>query len=321
MTAARAVGAELVWWPRQLSRLAGAAPRLVAVMGLALVVFGLFEAYALAMLILVVLLGLGLWARLHPQSYRRTVSAPAWQRRKKRRIRRNWTAIMNGCGLSRREQETERVREGNNRVSTREVTRLQVPRLRRLGWCEGDLIATPGLLTGQTVADVDSASEALRSSIGADRIRIVRNRAVTGCEIVWSFGDPLDHAFPAALPDETTALAVSLVPVGREATGAAFGLPVWLHTFVVGATGAGKSSWMWGPLFALAPATRAGLVEIHGIDLKGGMELRMGERLLTRCATTAAEAVVLLEEAAEQMQTRAETLAGKVREHTPTLGE
>jgi len=76
-----------------------------------------------------------------------------------------------------------------------------------------------------------------------------------------------------------------------------------------------------GQLFGLAPAIHTGLVEIHGIDLKGGMELRMGERLLTRCAVTAAEAVVLLEEAAQAMRTRAARLAGHVREHTPTTGQ
>src|SRR5699024_5001181 len=247
MRAARAVAAELAWWPRQLSRLAGAAPRLVALCGLALVMFGLSESYALAAVSLAVLLGLGLWARLHPHSFRQTVSQPSWRRRTKRRVRRNWTQVMDGCGLARRVPGTERVREGGGRVSTREVTRLQVPRLRRLGWHDGDLIATPALLTGQTVADVDTSTEALRSSIGADRIRIVPNRAVTGCQIVWSFGAPLDHAFPAALPDETSPPAVSLAPVGREATGASFGLPVRLHTFIAGATGSGKSSWMWGP--------------------------------------------------------------------------
>ena len=44
----------------------------------------------------------------------------------------------------------------------------------------------------------------------------------------------------------------------------------------------------------LAPAIKAGLVQVHSIDLKGGVEHAMGRPLFTRHATTLAAAVVVL---------------------------
>ena len=76
---------------------------------------------------------------------------------------------------------------------------------------------------------------------------------------------------------------------------------------------------MWSLLFGLGPAIKSGLVQIHGIDLKGGMELAMGEPLLTRYACDLRSAVVMLEEGADAMQQRAKQLAGRTRQHTPTV--
>ena len=53
-------------------------------------------------------------------------------------------------------------------------------------------------------------------------------------------------------------------------------------------------------LLNLAPAIRSGLVQVHGVDLKGGMELGLGTGLFTRYANTAKEAVMLLEDAARR---------------------
>ena len=77
----------------------------------------------------------------------------------------------------------------------------------------------------------------------------------------------------------------------------------------------------WGLVFGLGPANKAGLVQLHGIDLKGGMELSMGQALFTRYARTAETAVILLEDAAAALQARAARLAGLVRQHTPTVAD
>jgi S-DNA-T family DNA segregation ATPase FtsK/SpoIIIE len=77
----------------------------------------------------------------------------------------------------------------------------------------------------------------------------------------------------------------------------------------------------WSFLFGLAPAVKAGLVRVHGVDLKGGMEILMGERLFTMRATTAAQAVLLLETLVGQMQERTHRYAGHTRSHAATVVE
>ena len=61
---------------------------------------------------------------------------------------------------------------------------------------------------------------------------------------------------------------------------------VQVHTLTAGASGSGKASAMWMLLVNLAPAIKTGLVQVHGIDLKGGVEHALGSRLFTRQATT-----------------------------------
>ena len=109
---------------------------------------------------------------------------------------------------------------------------------------------------------------------------------------------------------------VSRVVIGRTEDADAFAIRLGIHTLVAGATGSGKASAVHGLLIGLGPAIRQGLVQVHGIDLKGGMELGMAAPLLTRCATTPAEAVVVLEDAAMAMAARARRLAGHVRSHS-----
>ncbi len=64
-----------------------------------------------------------------------------------------------------------------------------------------------------------------------------------------------------------------------------------------------------------------GRVQLHGIDLKGGMEILMGSDLFTSAATTAAEAVASLEALVEQMRERTQRYAGRVRSHAATVDE
>ncbi|WP_454114337.1 hypothetical protein [Microbacterium lacticum] len=62
------------------------------------------------------------------------------------------------------------------------------------------------------------------------------------------------------------------------------------------------------------------MVEVWGVDRKGGMELALGRPLLTRFADDAQHSVILLEEAVAAMQNRARELAGKTRQHVATSG-
>ena len=97
--------------------------------------------------------------------------------------------------------------------------------------------------------------------------------------------------------------------------------PIRVHTITGGSSGAGKSFAQWVLLTNLAPAIKCGLVQVHSIDLKGGVEHAMGRPLFTRHATTMAAAVVVLEDAVTAMMARADQMAGHVREHIPTVAE
>jgi S-DNA-T family DNA segregation ATPase FtsK/SpoIIIE len=197
-----------------------------------------------------------------------------------------------------------------------------VPPLRRLRWVDGQLIAWPLLLTGQTVDDVEEVADRLRVAAGAQRCRVLPNASLTACRIVWSFGDPLAELFDATVPPaEAPMIDLRSVVLGRTEDGVAWLLPLGLSTLTAGSSGSGKASLIWGLVFALGPANRCGLVQLHGIDLKGGMELAMGRPMFTRYAQTADHAVVLLEDAARDLQARAVRLAGQTRQHQPSLDE
>lgn len=138
--------------------------------------------------------------------------------------------------------------------------------------------------------------------------------------MVWSFIDQLAAPFDLALP--TGGLDdVDQVVLGRAEDGSPWTLSVRVSTLVGGSTGAGKGSVMWGLLVSLAPAIHAGTVRVHGVDLKGGMELALGAPLFASWATTPTDAVALLEDVVVECQARAQSLAGRVRTHTPTSAE
>ncbi len=84
------------------------------------------------------------------------------------------------------------------------------------------------------------------------------------------------------------------------------------HTLVAGATGAGKNSVMWCPLVSIAPAIRDGWVRVSGIDPKG-MELAYGRRIFHRYAVTGTDALAVLDDLLDAMDTRKAEFAGRVR--------
>src|SRR5690606_29425657 len=120
----------------------------------------------------------------------------------------------------------------------------------------------------------------------------------------------------AAVPDEVA--HHDHVVLGRQEDSRPWRLALGPHTFVAVSSGAGKGSVFWSFALAVAPAGRVGFVRLHGSDLKAGMEVLMGRELFTTVATDGVEAVALLEDLVEQMQTRAKQYAGNQRSHEPT---
>jgi S-DNA-T family DNA segregation ATPase FtsK/SpoIIIE len=93
------------------------------------------------------------------------------------------------------------------------------------------------------------------------------------------------------------------------------------HTLVAGVTGAGKGSVLQSIVRATAPLIRSGVVQLYGIDPKGGMELGAAgaEALYTRLVRdNPEEQAELLDHLVAVMRERARRFAGVTRLHTPS---
>lgn len=311
-TVVRASTGEAWWWLAIVGRFGGRHPWRFSGFVLVCVVLSWQDADVLLLVVVGPPLVLVMWCRFGPRSFARLVAVPWWRRRVRRRVRRVWSSAMQAVGLSRRPAVEQLPRPGE---PVGPADRVAVPGLARLWWQrDGQLVAAPRLLVGQTVEDVEAVTDRLRVIVEARRCRVVPNDTNTGCRIVWSFGDPLADPFDAQVPAVGARLPnLRQLPMGRTEDGLPWLLDVRCSTLVAGTSGSGKASLVWSLLFGLAPAIRAGQVEVHGIDLKGGMEFGMGRPLFTRYAQTPDVAVQLLEDTAAQMSARAQRLSGVAR--------
>ncbi|MGV8909324.1 MAG: FtsK/SpoIIIE domain-containing protein [Propionicimonas sp.] len=194
---------------------------------------------------------------------------------------------------------------------------VQVPQLVRVrcraGVAQLRLLLVPGL----TLDDLDTAAPALQVACGGLAVWIGPD-GPSGAWVRVAHRDVLGQLVQVPVRD---AAVRSQVPVGLTVTGGVWHLNAGIHTLVAGATGAGKGSLMWSLLIGLGPLVKAGSLRVVGIDLKGGMELRMGEGLFRTVADSEATAVALLEREAEAMTVRAASMAGRRRTHEATVAE
>lgn len=154
---------------------------------------------------------------------------------------------------------------------------------------------------------IAQAFNAVRVTVVGEQISSLSLRIEYVDALAQPFGFPLGGTWDGAS-----------VLMGISDGGAEWRLPLGPHTLVAGSSGSGKASLVWGLLLGLVQPIHSGLIEVWGIDRKGGMELAMGRDLLTRFAADAAHSVALLEDAVDQMQDRARKLAGITRQHMPT---
>jgi S-DNA-T family DNA segregation ATPase FtsK/SpoIIIE len=307
----RVVLREVWWWLVLPFRLASGHPLPIGFLLIAAVVLDAAgqHAYSLGLAIAVTCLVICLraWWWISPRGFERIISDPRRRHQIGRQVRRVWPELVDRAGLS---FVGTAMKPGQHPVR-------QVPRVRSARWVNSQLELVPTVLVGQDVSTWENAAEAIRVAAGASRVRVRTDASRTAVVLMLGFGDPLGQPIPATVPAiDTSASEVRRVDLGRTEDGASFSLALGVHTLVAGGTGSGKASAVHGLLIGLAPGVNAGAVEVHGIDLKGGMELGMTARLLTRLATTPAEAVVVLEDAAVGMAARARRLAGHVRTHT-----
>ncbi|PKB32448.1 FtsK/SpoIIIE domain-containing protein [Pseudonocardia alni] len=173
------------------------------------------------------------------------------------------------------------------------------------------------LVPGQTPEDFDTAARALAVARGVNRCQ-VRELAPNVVSIDYQRRNLLDVVVTAPDLDAMAGLSGDAIDLDRVLSGATeYGTP-WRqsvrgsHTLIGGATGAGKGSLMWAPLLSIAPAIRDGLVRVNGIDPKG-MELAYGRDVFHRYAVTSKDALALLDDLVEQMETRKRAHAGTTR--------
>jgi hypothetical protein len=196
-----------------------------------------------------------------------------------------------------------------------------VPILKRVRCTASADTLTVRMVTGQIPDDYGRVGERLAHTFGALGVRVQPGNRPDLVVLVLRRNDPLAATVAPlpvpAVPDFTA------LPLGVQEDGAVFRLRLFsTQVLIVGATGAGKGSVIWSLIRALAGGVRAGLVELWGIDPKGGMELGIGRPLFARFASQGfARMADMLEEAARVAQARADRLAGETRQHEPTEAE
>lgn len=269
----------------------------------------------------------GMWRRCWPASFE--VVASPWRRWSWRRwARRSWPALARECGLSAQRNVRRRMgalarRSGRVQLaSTGTASEWVPPRLM-------DVLTTGDTLTlrirarmGQTVEDLEKAAPAFAAAASAVSYR-VKQLTPSVLDVALVMREALATTAEATLPAPLGVdLGVDTVTLGRRQDGTAWALQVrGRHTLVVGCSGSGKGSMLWGVCGGLAPAVRADLVRLWGVDLKRGVEVMMGRHLFCTVAVTPNQAIATLARLLQVIEERGRTMAGVSRLHQPRPGD
>lgn len=305
----RSAGREVLWWAGEGLRLVRRWPGQFVVFVSVVWLTG-WTPWSWVLTAAVAAVGLRVWARLASLSFQRLLYGPFRMLAWRIRLRRRWTTVAWACGLG---------THGSGLSVDRGSQRREVPRLRRMTGDGPRLSLHLRPLVGQTVDTVAEAAERLRMAVGATRVK-VDPEGVNEVVVTFTIGDSLAAPFTAAHP-RLGGENLDSVLMGRCEDGSEWRLPVGPHTLVAGMSGSGKGSVFWSFVLGLAREVRTGRVQLHGVDLKGGMEILMGAQLFSTRATNAVEAVVLLERLVEMMRTRTRRYAGQTRSHVATEKE
>lgn len=202
-------------------------------------------------------LGLGAWYRGHPDSFDRWAGPclRAWRRRWLRYVGARWRNILRACDLYEVDRKT-----GEDRF----------PRLLRVRSATANVETlfvkiVPGQHARQFEAKLPELTEALK----AERVAVERVKPLV-IALVVQRREPFTEVIEApAMPHDSDVVDVASLYVGDDEYGDDVRLSaLGQHTFVAGATGAGKNSVPAGLLRGLAPAIRDGLVRVWLCDPK-----------------------------------------------------
>ena len=202
------------------------------------------------------------------------------------------------------------------------------PRLVRVHAAGNTLSLTIRTRVGQTVDDLEQAAGPLASAVEAVswRLRPVSPSTLALTLVMNEVLGAAQLADPPRPPGRRNAVdwaaTVTEIRLGRRQDGTPWQLRLLgRHTLVVGCSGSGKGSVLWGVCGGLAPAVAADAVRLWAIDLKKGLEVGMGRDLFHATATTPDEALPLLRELLDVVDVRGNTMAGVSRLHHPSTGD
>ncbi|PSK88732.1 S-DNA-T family DNA segregation ATPase FtsK/SpoIIIE [Murinocardiopsis flavida] len=296
----------VIRWVYRLVRLVVLAPfRFPVSVGLIVssaVIGHTFGALVLAIMWSVADLGLLVWWRRWPSSFRRLVALrvlAAW--RWLANYQRHWQPVLVVAGLAESYQE-----------------RQYLPRIRSVRCTDWADRVRVKLVPGTKPEDFQVRVDQLAHGFAAPSCRVHVNGAR---DVTLEFprrdtlAEPLD-ALPVESPVDLRAVPMGLCEGGDPWTLRLHGT----HVLTVGVTGAGKGSVIWSAIRALTPAVTDGSVQVWAIDPKR-MELSYGRPLFAHYADSGESAVDLLEQAVSRMQERATRYAGKQRTHVPSAAD
>ncbi|GCD20560.1 hypothetical cell division FtsK/SpoIIIE protein [Cellulomonas algicola] len=244
------------------------------------------------------------WRAVSPLTYEAALGGPLRRRGWRRRGRKGWSMVAERCGLGMR--------------SERPKSPTVVPRLLKVTTTSNALVLQVRVTAGQTVDDVDQVADAIATAFGAESVESRRVRSGVA-ELVLTMRELLHQITTAPVPHDIETEAVTL---GRVSNGSPWRLELnGRHTLVVGRSGAGKGSIFWGVAGNLAPASRAALVRLWGIDLKGGVEVAVGAGMFSSVAMDEQAAVRLLRALQRVIVERQAAMRGRSRQFEAGPGD
>ena len=264
-----------------------------------------------------------------PVGYERFCAGPSRRAGWRHRARRIWPRLARECGLSvqrnvrRRSWSLAPKRDSRLLVSTTSTASEWVhPRLMDVLTKGDTLTLRVRARMGQTLEDLEKAAPAFAAAFSAVSHRVKAwTPSVLDVDLVMreALAHPADAVAPSPVGHDLT---VDTVTLGRRQDGTAWALQVrGRHTLVVGCSGSGKGSMLWGVCGGLAPAVRSDLVRLWGVDLKRGVEVMMGRPLFTTVAVTSADAIATLRRLLQVVEERGRSMAGVSRLHVPRPGD
>ena len=250
----------------------------------------------------------GVWGSCWPGSFERCMAGPHRRWRWRRWARRAWPSLARECGLA-------VLRDGK-----REGERVWVhPRLHRPRTSGDTLTLRISARTGQTIEHLEAAAAAIGT---AARAVSWRTRPGPPGVLDPRPGDVRRAHPPAGRRRAGTRSRWTRWSVGRRQDNTPWVLPMrGRHTLVVGCSGSGKGSILWGIAAGLAPAVATDTARLWGVDLKRGVEIGMGKALFATVATTPDAAVGVLRRLLAVIDERGAAMAGRTRLHEPSPGD